>query len=74
MLWPTQAGNALNFIQRYSGDRGYSKAAGEAFKNSMKEFAGVFPRKSLVAHSMGNRVLRHAADARYRFDNIFMVG
>ena len=74
MIWPTQAGNALNFIQRYSGDRGYSKAAGEAFKNSMKEFAGVFPRKSLVAHSMGNRVLRHAADARYRFDNIFMVG
>jgi len=65
VMWPSTA--AI-----YFWDRDYSKGAGEALMNSMNEFTGMFPRKSLIAHSMGNRVLRHAADGKFKFDNIFM--
>lgn len=68
VIWPTTGGT------RYQEDRGHSMEAGTALWSSMTKFAGMFPRKSLMAHSMGNRVLRHAAAADFKFDNIFMVG
>ena len=67
VIWPSTGG-----IYNYWGDRGYSKGAGKALRQSMEKYAGMFPRKSLLAHSMGNRVLRYAADSKYMFDNIFM--
>jgi len=33
----------------------------------------IFPKKNLVCHSMGNFLLRRAANERLQFDNIFMV-
>lgn len=68
VIWPSGGG-----LMNYFSDRGYSKGAGEALKNSMSKYAGMFPRKSILAHSMGNRVFRHAADPKFRFDNIFMA-
>ena len=68
VIWPSTGG-----IQNYLGDRGYSKGAGEALKKALAKYAGLFPRKSIMCHSMGNRVLRYAADGKFGFDNIFMV-
>jgi esterase/lipase superfamily enzyme len=67
VVWPSAGG-----VTNYWNDRKYSIAAGRAL-NSLKEFAGLFPHKSLLAHSMGNRVLREFADGDYKFDNIFMT-
>ena len=67
VIWPSDGG-----LPRYWGDRENSKNAGEAFQSLLK-FAGMFPRKSLLAHSMGNRVLRFAANGNFKFDNIFMA-
>mmetsp|Transcript_21277 Transcript_21277/g.32309 ORF Transcript_21277/g.32309 Transcript_21277/m.32309 type:complete len:327 (-) Transcript_21277:306-1286(-) len=68
VIWPSAGG-----ISNYWNDRKYSIAAGKALTNSLKKFAGLFPHKSLLAHSMGNRVLREFAGDDYKFDNIFMV-
>ena len=67
VIWPSTGG-----VTNYLGDRGYSKGAGKAFR-TLKKYAGMFPRKSLLAHSMGNRVLRYAADGDFMFDNVFMA-
>jgi len=67
VIWPT-AGGAL-----YGADREEaSPGAGRALK-ALKEELDSFPHKSVMCHSMGNNVLRHAADAKFKFDNIFMV-
>lgn len=68
VIWPS-AGGVIN----YGGDRfGSSIGAGEGLK-SLRKGIESFPAKSLLAHSMGNRVLRIAADAKFKFDNIFMA-
>lgn len=68
VIWPSDGG-----VINYRNDRyGSSIGAGEAFKSLRKGMEN-FPDKSLIAHSMGNRVLRFAADARFKFDNIFMA-
>jgi len=67
VMWPSEGG-ATN----YWGDRKTTPGAGNGLK-SLKKALDSFPSKSLLAHSMGNRVLRHAADSKLKFDNIFMV-
>ena len=68
VIWPSQGG-----VDGYWGDRGNSApGAGKAFK-TLKRGVDSFPSKSILCHSMGNWVLRHAADAKFRFDNIFLV-
>eukprot|EP00554_Chaetoceros_debilis_P002889 CAMPEP_0194096008 /NCGR_PEP_ID=MMETSP0149-20130528/57123_1 /TAXON_ID=122233 /ORGANISM="Chaetoceros debilis, Strain MM31A-1" /LENGTH=421 /DNA_ID=CAMNT_0038781973 /DNA_START=17 /DNA_END=1280 /DNA_ORIENTATION=+ len=67
VMWPSEGG-ATN----YWGDRKTTPGAGNGLK-SLKKALDSFPSKSLLAHSMGNRVLRYAADAKFKFDNIFMV-
>ena len=71
VMWPS-GGKASRIISSYLGDRKTSPGAGNGFK-SLKKALDSFPSKSLLAHSMGNRVLRHAADSKFKFDNIFMV-
>jgi len=56
----------------YRNDSKAAEGAGKAFKTLKKEINS-FPSKSLLCHSMGARVLRHAANADFKFDNIFMV-
>jgi esterase/lipase superfamily enzyme len=68
VIWPSTGG-----LTQYFGDRGASKGAGVAFTKDLEKYAGMFPRKSLLAHSMGNRVLRFSANEKFKFDNIFMV-
>ena len=68
IIWPSKGG-----VINYQGDRGSSALrAGQAFK-TLKRGVDSFPSKSLLYHSMGNWVLRHAADAKFCFDIIFMV-
>ncbi len=68
VIWPTKGA-----LTDYWGDRDNSApGAGQAFK-TLKRGIDSFPSKSLLCHSMGNYVLRHFADAKFRFDNIFMV-
>jgi hypothetical protein len=68
VIWPSKGG-----VANYGGDRvTNSVGAGRAFK-TLKEGIDSFPSKSLLAHSMGNNVLRHAADSDFKFDNIFMA-
>ena len=69
VLWPSVGGLKGS---GYQDDRELSKLAGESF-TLLKDKIDVFPSKSLVCHSMGNRVLRHAASSGFKFDNIFMV-
>lgn len=67
VIWPNKGG------VRYGRDRvKASPGAGRALQ-SLKNEIDSFPRKSLLCHSMGNNVLRHAADAKFKFDNIFMA-
>lgn len=68
VIWHSEGG-----LRNYFGDRRTnSVGAGKAFK-ALSQYAGEFPKQALIAHSMGNRVLRAAADAKFKFDNIFMV-
>lgn len=67
VMWPSIGGRT-----NYWGDRRTTPGAGNGLK-SLKKALDSFPSKSLLAHSMGNRVLRYAADAKFKFDNIFMV-
>lgn len=72
VIWPSDGIN-------YFDQRDDSVEAGEAFQKIVEEFESIkdtikrFPAKSVMAHSMGNRVLRFAAIAKLKFDNIFMV-
>jgi len=70
VMWASEGG--LAFPANYFDDRKTSPGAGNGFK-SLKEALDSFPSKSLLAHSMGNRVLSYAADSKFKFDNIFMV-
>jgi len=66
VIWPNAGG------VKYGRDRvKASPGAGKALQ-TLKTEIDSFPRKSLLCHSMGNNVLRHAADAKFKFDNIFM--
>ena len=68
ILWPSAGQEFL----AYFTDRGWSKAAGAAFQ-SMIPATETFS-KSVLCHSMGNRVLKYFAnEANSLFDNIFMV-
>ena len=67
VIWPSAGGP-----ENYGSDRLTAPGAGKAFK-TLKRGIDSFPRKSLLCHSMGNIVLRHAADGKFKFDNIFMV-
>jgi hypothetical protein len=66
VLWPS-AGIMLGYYR----DRDLSKGAGKAFQ-SIVEPMGSFS-KSILCHSMGNRVLRNFANPSFNFDNIFMA-
>jgi esterase/lipase superfamily enzyme len=67
VIWPNKRG-----LENYYSGRPTASGAGKAFK-TLKRGIDSFPRKSLLCHSMGNHVLRHAADGKFKFDNIFMV-
>jgi len=67
VMWPS-AGGVTNYFDDFKTTPG----AGNGLK-SLKKALDSFPSKSLLAHSMGNRVLSYAADAKFKFDNIFMV-
>ena len=68
VLWPSIGG----ILNGYHNDRELAKLAGESF-TPLKDMIDVFPSKSFVYHSMGNRVLRYAASSGFKFDNILMV-
>jgi hypothetical protein len=70
VIWPAKGDAGLSNYRNKQQEE--AEGAGKAFK-SLKKYADMFPSKSLHAHSMGNRVLRYAADAGFTFDNIFMV-
>lgn len=75
VLWPSKGIMVNEATSGYNEDRESSKLAGENLKDlkNLKSTIDGFPYKSLVCHSMGNRVLRHAASCEFEFDNIFMV-
>lgn len=68
VIWPSEGSTTS-----YGTDQDKNTVgAGKAFK-TLSKIAAKFPNKSLMAHSMGNRVLRMAASENFQFDNIFMV-
>ncbi len=67
VIWPAE-----DSLKRYFVDRHKNSVGGKAFK-ALEEIAAEFPTKSLMAHSMGNRVLRYFASPAFKFDNIFLV-
>ncbi len=67
VIWPTEES-----INGYRIDRWRNSVGGKAFK-AMADIAAEFPQKSLMAHSMGSRVLRYFASFAFKFDNIFLV-
>lgn len=68
VIWPSEGG-----VDDYGGDREINApGAGKAFR-TLKNGIDSFPSKSLLCHSMGNRVLKFAADAKFKFDNIYMA-
>mmetsp|Transcript_19485 Transcript_19485/g.24535 ORF Transcript_19485/g.24535 Transcript_19485/m.24535 type:complete len:318 (-) Transcript_19485:173-1126(-) len=66
VLWPS-AGMMVGYFR----DRALSKAAGKAFQSIAAPTEGF--SKSILCHSMGNRVLRNFANSEHKFENIFMV-
>jgi len=66
----------LGLTVEYQLDKTTAKAAALAFNKYMDNHTGQLPSKSVMAHSMGNRVLRYACKGNNgnnsRFDNIFM--
>jgi len=66
----------LGITAEYQFDKKIAKAAALAFKEYMDDHKGQLSSKSVMAHSMGNRVLRYACEGHdgnnSRFDNIFM--
>jgi len=69
VIWPSEGCS----VTCYHTDR--SENAVGASKGLKDGILGLnaFPKKALLTHSMGNWVLRGAADERVKFDNIFMV-
>ena len=74
-IWPTTDENFS--LLSYINDKGLSENAGINLGNALEKLSNggdPFGNKSLVAHSMGNRVLRYAASEKLgKFDNIFMA-
>lgn len=66
VVWP--GANSFNYFQ----SRSDAEKAAEAFKNALLKINDIFPRKSLLAVSMGNWVLKYLADEKLTFDNVFM--
>jgi len=66
----------LGITVEYQLDKTTAKAAALAFRQLMDKHKGQLPSMSVMAHSMGNRVLRYACKGNNgnnsRFDNIFM--
>ncbi len=72
VIWPSELGKTTNFFDDYDKSRKQgAKGAGKAFK-TLKRGIDSFPSKALICHSMGNYVLRNAADEAFKFDNIYM--
>jgi len=70
VLWPSYG------LTRYDIDLDYAKEASKELRLIFGlgvGVANVFEKKNLMCHSMGNFILRNAADSRIKFDNIFMV-
>jgi len=81
VIWPIFKQPKLNQIKNlgitveYQLDKTTAKAAALAFRQLMDKHKGQLPSMSVMAHSMGNRVLRYACkgnNGNSRFDNIFM--
>lgn len=72
VIWPS-AGNMLWYLE--DRDENAPEAAKELsmLVQGTLENANVFKSKNLLCHSMGNRIFRMAADAKVKFDNIFMA-
>jgi hypothetical protein len=76
-IWPTT--DDISFPLSYINDKGQSENAGINLRKALEKLSNgpggdPFGNKSLVAHSMGNRVLRYAASEKsVKFDNIFMA-
>ena len=70
VLWPSAGKEFL----AYFTDRVWSKAAGEALRQSTMIPVTETFSKSVLCHSMGNHLLKYVAnEANSLFDNIFMV-
>jgi hypothetical protein len=69
VLWPSSSDSVGMFV--YPRDKILGQGAAKAFQ-SIVEPAESFS-KSILAHSMGNYVLRKFANSSFNFDNIFMV-
>jgi len=79
VIWPIFKQSKLRkivptkFTTEFQLDKDAAKAAALAFKELMNKHAGQISEKSVMAHSMGNRVLRYTcADNDSKFDHIFM--
>lgn len=71
VLWPTKS--LLSYLDARKTSWGAANAFRIGLLDNLKKTLDSFPDKSLLVHSMGARVLSYAADARFKFDNIFMV-
>lgn len=72
VCWPSLELSIRPSNDQYTESRTLSENAGLAFQN-LKDAMDDFTSKSIMCHSMGNRVLRYAANSNFKFDNIFMV-
>jgi esterase/lipase superfamily enzyme len=69
VLWPSEG--EVN-ERAYNSDKALSEGAAKAFQSLVPESEQTLT-KSILCHSMGNRVLRIFANSGVNFDNIFMV-
>lgn len=78
VIWPIYKEGWVRFIllkiiEEFQLDKDSAKAAALAFKEYMNKHTGQISAKSVMAHSMGNRVVRYACEGNdSKFDNIFM--
>ena len=68
VIWPSKGK-----IMAYFADQRLSASAGELFQSITPTGQNETISKSILCHSMGNRVLRNFANEGVTFDNIFMV-
>jgi len=94
LIWPCDDDSAIAFMDDYWDDQRASRASGDSFSRMLglfdnwrkEEATKVNPctrRMNVLAHSMGNRVLRNAISSWVKFDlagnmpqlfrNVFMV-
>lgn len=67
VLWPSRGWGDVGYLS----DKVWAVRAGKALQ-SLIPVTSTFS-KSLICHSMGNRVLRYFSNGDMKFDNIFMV-